>query len=287
MRKPRDVVRLRLWCIRKRGEGVPVHEICTNAQIPRRTFYNWRNRYRLGGLEGLNSKPRTPHTIHRTPPETVEKILTLRREKGWCPILIEGYLRRAESIMVGHTTIYRLLRQAGLNNPLQKPRQRRSYRRWQRRHPNSLWQCDLKQAGARWLITNLDDHSRFVPASEHFREGTTENVIWLLDKAIHEYAKPREILTDHGSQFWSVRRGDSRFDSYCHEKGIKHILGGIGKPTTLGKVERWFRTYDQEHSRFTLHRKFIEYYNYERPHMALDYSTPAEVYFNTVPNVMG
>jgi len=47
----------------------------------------------------------------------------------------------------------------------------------------------------------LDDHSRFVTASELFDEGITENIIWLLDRAVHEYAKPREILTDHGSQF--------------------------------------------------------------------------------------
>jgi transposase InsO family protein len=40
-----------------------------------------------------------------------------------------------------------------------------------------------------------------------------------------------------------------------------------------------------EHTRFQLHKKFIEYYNYERPHMSLNYKTPAEVYFN-VPNVM-
>ena len=219
MKKTRDVMRLRQWCIRKRGEGVSAHEICTSAQIPRRTFYNWWNRYRLDGLEGLKPKPRAPHTVHRTPPEIVGKILRLRQEKGWCPILIEGYLSRVESIEIGHTTIHRLLKQAGLNNPLQKPRQRRSYRRWQRRHPNSLWQCDLKAVDAEWLITNLDDHSRFVPASEHFTEGTTENVIWLLDKAIHEYSKPREILTDHGSQFWSVRRGESTFDAYCASKG--------------------------------------------------------------------
>ena len=112
-------------------------------------------------------------------------------------------------------------------------------------------------------------------------------MIWLLDRAIHEYSKSREILTDHGSQFWSVRRGESSFDAYCKSKGIKHILGGIGKPTTLGKIERWFRTYDLEHARFQLHWKFVEYYNYERPHMALNYSTPAEVYFGDVPNVMG
>lgn len=77
-------------------------------------------------------------------------------------------------------------------------------------------------------------------ASQIFKEVTTDNVIWLLDKAIHKYAKPREILTDHGSQFWSVRRGESSFEDYCHQKKIKHILGGIGKPTSLGKIERWF-----------------------------------------------
>jgi transposase InsO family protein len=128
----------------------------------------------------------------------------------------------------------------------------------------------------RWLITILDDHSRFVPGSERFNEGTAENVIWLLDRAVREYSKPREILTDHGSQFWSVRGGESTFNAYCREKGIKHILGGIGKPITPCKIEGWFPTYDLEHARFPLHGKFIEYYNHERPHMALDYSTPAE-----------
>jgi transposase InsO family protein len=184
-------------------------------------------------------------------------------------------------------TVYRILRSSGLNRPLQKARIKRTYARWQRKHSNSLWQCDLKVVDPRWLITILDDHSRFVPASERFNEGTAENVIWLLDRAVHEYSKPREILTDHGSQFWSVRRGESMFDAYCQQHGIKHILGGISKPTTLGKIERWFRTYDLEHARFQLHRKFIEYYNYERPHMALDYSTPAEVYFRDVQDVVG
>jgi transposase InsO family protein len=287
MKKTRDIVKLRRWCIRRRGAGVPVNMICTSAQIPRRTFYNWWSRYRLGGLEGLEPRSRQPHTVHRIPPENVERILRLRREKGWCPILIEGYLRRVESVEIGHTTIHRLLKQAGLNNPLPKPRRQRSYKRWQRKHPNSLWQCDLKVVDARWLITILDDHSRYVTGSHIFKDGTAENVISLLDQAIHEYTKPREILTDHGSQFWSVRRGESNFDAYCERSKIKHILGGIGKPTTLGKIERWFRTYDLEHARFPLHWKFIEYYNYERPHMSLDYSTPAEVYFDNVPNVMG
>ena len=286
MKKPRDIVKLRRWCIRRRGEGVSANEICTAAQIPRRTFYNWLNSYRQSGLEGLEPKSRRPCTIHRTPSEIVEKVILIRQETGWCPHKIAGHLH-LQGTPIGHMTAYRILCQEGLNHPLQKPRTKRSYIRWERRHSNSLWQCDLKITGSRWLITILDDHSRFVTASQIFNQGTAENAIRLLNQAIHEYAKPREILTDHGSQFYSIRQGESTFTQFCLEKGITHILGGIGKPTTLGKIERWFRTYDQEHDRFQLHRKFVNYYNYERPHMSLNYKTPAEVYFNNVPNVLG
>jgi putative transposase len=86
---------------------------------------------------------------------------------------------------------------------------------------------------ARWLITIFHEHSRFVTASQIFMEESTENVTWLLNKAIHEYTKPPEILTDHGSQFWSVRRGESNFDTYRQQQKVGHILNGIGKPTTL------------------------------------------------------
>jgi len=286
MREERDIAKLKRWCMRRHGEGVPVDEICTTAQIPKRTFYDWLRRYREHGLEGLQPKSRRPHTIHRTAIRTVEEVVKIRRETGWCPHKIAGYLR-TQRRPVGHMTVYRILRSSGLNHPLTKPRIKRTYKRWQRTHPNSLWQCDLKFDESRWLITILDDHSRFVPGSEHFQEGTAENVIWLWDRAVHEFGKPREALTDHGTQFWSVRKGESSFDQYCQRLRIKHILGGIGKPTTQGKIERWFRTYDLEHGRFQFHRKFIDYYNYQRPHMALDYSTPAQVYFGDVQHVLG
>ncbi|MBS7623441.1 helix-turn-helix domain-containing protein [Candidatus Bathyarchaeota archaeon] len=62
MRKSRDIIRLRRWCIRRREEGTPVGEICAAAQIPRRTLYNWLNQYRHSGLEGLEPASRRPHT---------------------------------------------------------------------------------------------------------------------------------------------------------------------------------------------------------------------------------
>lgn len=143
-------------------------------------------------------------------------------------------------------TVYRTLCTSVPNQPLTKPRTKHT--------PNSLWHCDIKLVGARWLITNLGDHSRFVTGSEIFNEGTAENVIWLFDEAIDEYSKPREILTDHESKFGSLRRGESSFDTCCEQHGIKHLLGGIGKPTTQDKIERWFRNYDLEHARFPFYR---------------------------------
>jgi hypothetical protein len=86
-----------------------------------------------------------------------------------------------------------------LNNPLQKPHRKRSFKHWQREHLNSQWQGDIKLAESRWLITILDDHSHYMTGSQIFREGAAENVIWPFDRTVHEYTKPREILTDHNS----------------------------------------------------------------------------------------
>jgi len=67
------------------------------------------------------------------------------------------------------------------------------------RHNNSLWQCDLKLVDTRWLITILDYHSRFTNGSERFNEGTAENTILPLERAIHECAKPRDRQITEGN----------------------------------------------------------------------------------------
>jgi len=79
-------------------------------------------------------------------------------------------------------------------------------------------------------------------------EGVT--AISLLDECIAEWGKPMEVLVGHDAQYYDVRGGKSRFDSRLEELGIKHILAAVGKPTTTGKIERWFGTYDREAWRF-------------------------------------
>jgi transposase-like protein len=100
METTRDIIKLRRWCIRKHGERVSVSEICTASQIPRRTFYNWRQRYQEGGLERLlTDKNKIATTIHRTPEEIIAKVSQLRLETGWCPHKIAGYLRNNNTLI--------------------------------------------------------------------------------------------------------------------------------------------------------------------------------------------
>jgi len=79
-------------------------------------------------------------------------------------------------------------------------------------------------------------------------------------------------------QYVPVRGGTGAFGSRLGELGIKHILGAVGKPTTTGKIERWWGTVDREAWRFETLDDFLFYYNRVRPHQSLDYEKPMEVF---------
>jgi len=52
--------------------------------------------------------------------------------------------------------------------------------------------------------------------------------------------------------------------------GIEHMLGSTGKPTTQGKIERFFQTFQRYYPRFNNIDQFQEYYN-DKPHQSLNY----------------
>jgi putative transposase len=180
-------------------------------------------------------------------------------------------------VIVGHTTINKILRINDLIKP-HKPRKQRTFIRWERAHPNSLWQTDYSIYKRKYITAFIDDHSRFCTAGNVFSEATTQHSLELLNQAIHDYNKPRQILTDHGSQYYSVKGGISEFDKQCNYLGIQHIMSGIGRPTTQGKIERFFQTIKKTMNTIPDIQEAIQYYNYVKPHKSLQYQTPAQVY---------
>jgi len=157
-----------------------------------------------------------------------------------------------------------ILKRNGLITKPYKPRKQRTYIRFAREHPDSLWQTDIKYYGDHYLIAYLDDCSRYLSAASLHREATTDNVLETLEEALSNGRTPQQILTDHGTQYWS-NDGDSRFTNFCIKHGIEHILGSIGKPTTQGKIERFFQTFAAYYPRFNNLEQFRKYYN-NKPH---------------------
>ena len=89
--------------------------------------------------------------------------------------------------------------------------------------------------------------------------------------AQYKHIRPiREVITEHGTQFYGVKRdyngeSDHSFENFCKEYDIKQIYARVKHPQTNGKVERWFQTYEKDRHRFSSFESFVDWYNKIRP----------------------
>ncbi len=149
--------------------------------------------------------------------------------------------RAAIELGISPTTVNNILKEAGLNTG--KKKRKIVFRHFERTHSNTLWQMDFSELKDElYLLLVIDDHSRFILGYKTMKTPNVNDTFELLEELIKRYGTPREILTDHGSQFYAVRGGVSTFDIFCIEREIEHILAGVRHPQTNGKVERKFRT---------------------------------------------
>lgn len=98
------------------------------------------------------------------------------------------------------------------------------------------------------------------------------------------------VMTDNGAEYTSprIKKTDKKhpFTLITEIFEIKHLKTKPYRPQTNGKIERFWRTFEEEFLRnqtFETIRdlevsidKFMYEYNYQRKHSALDYQTPLE-----------
>ena len=124
----------------------------------------------------------------------------------------------------------------------------------------------------------MDDASRLIMAYGVFQEATAEHTIHALKHAIAKYGRPREILTDRGSQFYANEgerreKGISQFEQFLADNGIKHILCRVNHPQTNGKLERFYGVYEQKQHQFKSIDEYVHWHNEVKPHMSLNWET--------------
>ena len=244
-------------------------------EVNPRTLQRWMNR--LDNCENwdLRDESRRPKTIHRKITQKLEEeIISIKKKTGWGAEKIES------RVNLSHTSINKILNRHNLTEPTKRKKKRIKYVRWQRKHPNSLWQIDHseKKIKDKYVISVLDDCSRKSLAFLPVNSVTTNVVIKLIDDLVKIYGKPKQILTDNGSAYGSKSK-HSKFDRKLKVRGIMHIRGTVHSPTTQGKVERLFQTFKRE---FPFCDGDVELwrmrYNHFRPHTSLEKKTPDEIY---------
>jgi transposase InsO family protein len=244
--------------------------------VTKRTLQRWSKRLE-DNQWNLKDKSTRPILIHRKLNENIEKkIISLRNKTGWGADKLNQFVND-----VSIATIKRVLHKNRLTKPNENRRKRIKYIRWQREHPNSLWQMDIsdQKIKGKYCFAIIDDCSRYCLGMFALNNISTLIITHLLDRIIAVHGKPREILTDNGNVF-GLRSKHSKFDRWCNRRGIKHIRTAIHSPTTSGKIERFFQTLDKE-LKFCNNDSelFRMRYNHFRPHTSLLKKSPCEVYF--------
>ena len=306
-----SLVEQRLDAVRAVLDGADVMEVAARAGVHRATLHRWVARYLTGQLGGLADRSHRPHGSPRQVAEMVEvAVAEMRREHprwGSRRIRLE-MLRKpapwaAEGLVVpSERTIDRILHRQGLARARPRKRPKDSYVRFERPGPMQLWQMDIV-GGVRLVspvtgelreakvVTAVDDHSRYCVIAKVAERATSRVVCLALAEALVRFGVPEEIISDNGKQFTDrfgkhgARNGEVLFDKICRHNGITHRLTAPASPNQNGKVERFHGTFRPDFldvaGPFTSVPEaqaavdaWIEEYNTDRPHQALDEKVP-------------
>lgn len=177
---------------------------------------------------------------------------------------------------IPHNRLHRILKQEGLACTQPNKSKRRKWIRYERKRSNSLWHIDWSVFEKKQLCAIIDDASRLIVGYGLFDNATAENSVKVVDKAVLSWGCPRQLISDHGVQFTSIKREScsepqpNAFQKRLQQLGIQHIKARVKHPQTNGKLERWWQTARFLAKHFGSLPKAVTYYNEQRPHMSLE-----------------
>jgi transposase InsO family protein len=269
--------------------GWTVERSCEVIELVPSRYYRWRSKY--PSLE--DKKPIARRILHRLLAEEKEKVgeyalihPELRHRQ------LAYRLEREERVFISPASCYRILKHRGLICAWEPKFITKKEYDFKTTRPHQMWQidiCYIPVAGYfRYLILILDDYSRFIVYYELGWSMSQEDVkrvvdFALLKSGLIEVEKKPQLLSDNGPQLVAIS-----FRQYLKELGITHLRTAYRHPEGKGKIERVFKTIKYEEVFPAEYQnskeaeegisRFIQYYNHQRLHQALDYVTPYERY---------
>lgn len=206
------------------------------------------------------------------------------------------HLRR-QGYSVGRKRIRRLMRKMGLQAVYQRPRTtvpHPEHKKWPYLlrgldiiRPNHVWCADITyipmRRGFLYLVAVMDWASRRVLAWRLSNTMDVDFCIAALEEALARHGKPEIFNTDQGSQFTSPR-----FTEVLSDADVRISMDGRGRWMDNVFIERLWRSMKYEciylHAYETGSEarsgigRWIDYYNFDRPHSTHGGRTPVEVH---------
>ena len=283
-------------------DGRTATAICAATGISRQTLYKWLRRYEREGAVGLHDQSRRPHHCPTRISEGVEQAILFLRQKERV-----GPARIALRLKLSVSTVYRVLKTHSLNQL--HPKLPKKICRYEKDYPGQLLHLDIKDLVPLWQ--GAPKEYQFAAIDDFSREGfsliypckDSRSATDFLQRTRAFYSYPVEaVLTDNALVF-TMRYAYhpnrfTLFEKTCQAYGIRHLRLKPYHPQSNGKVERFFRTVQEEcyntvRLKSSQHREqvlqeFLVYYNQARPHLGIKGLTPIQkrkLYFQTVSDV--
>lgn len=293
---------------RVRDEGWRVAAAAEAAGVSTRTAFKWLARFREGGEPMLHDKSSAPsRQPGRTPAAMVEAIEGLRRRRLSGPAI-------ARQFGPPRSTVGAILRRLGLGR-LSALETKPPAIRYERKHRGELIHVDTKKLGRidgighritgqhRGMTRNrgigweclhvaIDDASRLA-YTEVLGDEKQETVCAFTTRAIAWFERHgvtvTRLMSDNGSAYKS-----HAFRDLLARLGIRHIRTRPYTPRTNGKAGRFIQTslrewayaapYLSSFDRTDAMPRWIDAYNTQRPHSALNGIPPLQRLNNLLGN---
>jgi len=212
---------------------------------------------------------------------------------------------RRDGLAVNRKRVRRLMRVMGLEAIYQKPNTSRCHpahkvypyllRGLAIVRPNQVWCADITYIpmarGFVYLVAVMDWFSRRVLAWRLSIGMETDFCVEALREAMTRHGRPEIFNTDQGVQFSSAA-----FVDELETRGVRVSMDGKGRFLDNIFIERLWRSLKYEEVFIKKHEEvfikaygsvaearggigsWLSFYNNERPHQALDYRTPGEIF---------
>jgi len=210
---------------------------------------------------------------------------------------VAWWLQRKEGLRVNRKRVLRVMRERGLlvrSRRLRAPR-KKEWGRVEAAEPNQIWQTDMTKiwagpaVGWACLVCVIDCCTREIVGWNLSHRCRTEDALRAVEQAVLQRlpegsrAARVTLTTDNGTQFTSTR-----FIETLNRLGITHRRTAYHHPEGNSYIERLHRSLKEEEvwtaeyrsvqeSRESIGR-WIQEYNYERPHQGVRNRTPREAF---------